>query len=98
MKRHLAMLAAVFVVGATAATVASARDSFAVSIGIPGFGFGYSAPGYGYGYVAPPVVAAPPVAYYGAPYYYPGPVVAYRGPYVRYYGGPYWRARYWRRY
>ena len=38
--------------GATLATTASARDSFAVSIGVPGVAFGYSNYGYGYGYVA----------------------------------------------
>jgi hypothetical protein len=88
MKRHLALLAAVFVVGIAAATTAAARDSFAVSIGVPGFGVGYAAPGYGYAYAAPP----PAPAYYGAPYpyYYPGPVV------YGYYG-PDWHHRYWHR-
>jgi hypothetical protein len=94
MKRHLAMLAAVLVVGATVATTAVARDSFAISIGAPGFGVGYANGGYGYAYVAPPVVASPPAAYYGAPYPYAYPRVVY-GP--RYYG-PYWRYRYWHRY
>ena len=92
MKRHLALLAAVFVVGIAAATTAAAHDSFAISIGGPGFGVGYANGGYGYAYAAPPVVAAPPPVYYGAPYpyYYPGRV-AYG------YYGPYWRHRYWHR-
>jgi hypothetical protein len=103
MRRHVAVLAALFVVGATVATAASARDSFAVSIGVPGFGVGYSTRGYGYAYAAPPVAYPPPVAYsppvaYAAPYPYygPAPVVVYAGPYGRYYH-PYWRARYWHR-
>jgi hypothetical protein len=92
MKRHLALLAAVSVVGIAAATTASARDSFAVSIGVPGFGVGYAPGGYGYAVAAPPV-AVPAPAYYGAPYAYayPGPVV-YGGYY-----GPYWHHRYWHR-
>lgn len=97
MRRHVAVLAALFFVGATVATAASARDSFAVSIGVPGFGVGYSTGGYGYAYAAPPVVYSPPVAY-AAPYPYYGPAVSvvYGRPYVRYYH-PYWRGRYWRR-
>jgi len=78
--------------GATLATTASARDSFAVSIGVPGVGFGYSNYGYGgyggYGYVAP----AP--AYYYAPpaysYYYAPPPV-----YRPYYYTPYAYYRHW---
>ena len=34
--------------GATLATTAAARDSFAVSIGVPGVTFGYSNYGYSY--------------------------------------------------
>jgi hypothetical protein len=93
MKRHLAMLAAVLVVGVTAATAAAARDSFAVSIGAPGFGVGYASGGYGYAVVAPPVAVAPSAVYYGAPYPYVYPARFY-GPYSR----PYWRYRYWHRY
>ena len=48
MKRYLVLLA-LLLVGAVAAGTAAA-NSFAVSIGVPGFGFGYAAPGYGYGY------------------------------------------------
>jgi len=48
MKRHLGMLAAVLVIGAAASTTAGARDSFAISIGVPGLGVGYSTAGYGY--------------------------------------------------
>lgn len=90
MKRTLNILAAALVVGVAATGSAAAHDSFAISIGAPGFGVGYATGGYGYAY------AAPPVSYYGAPYY-PAPVV-YGGPFVRYYrGGPYWGYRYWRR-
>jgi len=96
----IAAAAALAIGSATVATTASARDNFAVSIGVPGFGVGYSNYGpYGrsYVYAAPPVVYAPPVAYYGAPYYsgYYGPRVVYARPYV--YHRPYWRAHYgWR--
>jgi hypothetical protein len=88
MKRHHAMLAAVLVVGVTAATTAAARDSFAVSIAAPGFGVGYATGGPAYAVVAPPVVAPPAV------YVYPAPVVY--GPRFAGYYGPYWH-RYWRR-
>jgi hypothetical protein len=78
MTRRIATLLAVAVLavgGATLATSASARDSFAVSIGVPGVAFGYS--NYGY---------APAYSYYYAPppYYYAPPVVAYYGPYGYY--------------
>ena len=98
MKRHLGMLAVAFVVGVAAAGTAAARDSFAISIGGPGFGVGYATGGYGHAYVTPAVVALPPVVNYGAayPYYYAAPRVAY-GPYVRY-SGAYVRYRYGRRY
>jgi len=69
MKRHLGMLAAVFVVGVTVATTAAARDSFAISIGAPGFGVGYATGGAGFAVVAPPVVA-PPVVMPPAVYVY----------------------------
>ena len=95
MKRNLALLAAVLIVGVAASGSAAARDTFAVSIGVPGVAVGYSTPGYGYAVAVPPVVAAPPAVYYGAPYpsYYPGRVV-----YAGYgYYGPYGRYRYWRR-
>ncbi len=99
MKRHLAKLAAVLVVGVAASGTAAAHDAFAVSIGVPGFGVGYSSPGVGYAYAAPAVVAAPPAAYYPTPYaysyYYPARPVVY-GPYVGYYGR-YGRYRYWHR-
>jgi hypothetical protein len=99
----IAATAALAIGSATVATTALARDNFAVSIGVPGFGVGYSNYGH-YGrsfvYAAPPVVYAPPVAYYGAPYYSGYPVVycprvVYGRPYV--YARPYWRAHYgWR--
>jgi hypothetical protein len=97
MKRRIAMLAAVFVVGVGAATAASARDSFAISIGAPGFGIGYSSRGYGFAYAAPPVVYSPPAVYAPYPYSYYAPAAVYGGPYVSYYR-PYARYRYWHRY
>jgi len=105
MKLLLATIAAATALAigtATVATTASARDNFAVSIGLPGFAVGYSNYGrfgHSYVYAAPPVVYAPPVAYYGAPVVYSpvvyGPRVVYVRPYV--YHRPYWRAHYgWR--
>ncbi|TMG86661.1 MAG: hypothetical protein E6H74_02730 [Betaproteobacteria bacterium] len=47
MKRRIAMIAAAAVLlagGATVATTASARDSFSISIGAPGFAVGYATP------------------------------------------------------
>jgi hypothetical protein len=76
--------------GATLATTASARDSFAVSIGVPGVAFGYSNYGYGYGYAAPYSYYAPAPAYYGPP------VVAYYQPYGYYHHyRPYGYYRHW---
>ena len=109
MKHRIATIAAaglLLVGGATIASTASARDSFSVSIGVPGFAVAYGNRGYygGYygGYYAPPAVAyAPPVAYapyydvYGAPVVY-GPRVVYSRPYYRPYYRPY-RAHYWYR-
>ncbi len=84
MKRHLAMLAALLVLGVAAIGTASAHTAFAISIGVPGVA-----------YAPPPVVAAPAPAYYGPayayPYYYPA------GPVVYGYYGPYGRYRYWHR-
>ena len=105
MKLRLATIAAATALAigtATVATTASARDNFAVSIGLPGFAVGhsnYGRFGHSYVYAAPPVVYAPPVAYYGAPVVYSpvvyGPRVVYVRPYV--YHRPYWRAHYgWR--
>jgi len=99
MKHRIATIAAASVLLAGAATIAStasARDSFSVSIGVPGFAVGYANPGY----YAPPVVYAPPVSYapyyaYGAPVVY-GPRVVYSRPYYRPYYRPY-RAHYWYR-
>jgi hypothetical protein len=100
MKHRIATIAAAGLLlagGATIASTASARDSFSVSIGVPGFAVGYA----NRGYYAPPVVYAPPVSY--APYYYGAPVV-YGGPVVYgprvVYSRPYYRqyhARYWYR-
>lgn len=104
MKRSIATLAAaaVLVGGATLASSASARDSFSISIGGPGYAVGYSNRGYApsySGYYAPPVVySAPAYGYdygYSAPYYAPpvvvSPAVVYRAPYaVAYVGRPYY--------
>src|SRR6266480_5234220 len=87
MKHRIATIAAAGLLlagGATFASTASARASFSVSIGVPGFAVGYG----NRGYYAPPVVYAPPVAYapysyyYDAPVYYEAPVVY--GPRVVY--------------
>src|ERR1700674_3611957 len=102
MKGNIATIAgAALLLGkATVASIASARDSFSVSIGVPGFAVGYG----NRGYYAAPVVYAPPVAYapysyyYDAPVYYCAPVVygprfVYGRPYYR----PYYHARSWHR-
>jgi hypothetical protein len=103
MKHRIATIAAAGLLlagGATIASTASARDSWSVSIGVPGFAVGYG----NRGYYAPPVVYAPPVAYAPYSYYYDAPVV-YGGPvvygsrvvYGRPYYRPYYHARYWHR-
>ncbi len=104
MKHRIATIAAAALLlgGATIASTASARDSWSVSFGVPGFAVGYG----NRGYYAPPVVYAPPVAYapyssyyydapvaYGAPVVY-GPRFVYGRPYYRPYR-PYYHARYW---
>src|SRR4030088_1985607 len=97
MKHRIATIAAAGLLlagGATVASTASARDSFSVSIGVPGFAVGYG----NRGYYAPPVVYAPPVAYAASPYYYGAPAV-YGAPlvygprvvYSRAYYRPYYR-------
>ena len=96
MKRHRALLAALFVVGATAATAAAAHNSFAVSIGAPGFAVGYASGGFGFAVAAPPVLAAPPAVYSGPAYPYVVPAPVIYGPRFAGYYGPYWRHRYWR--
>ena len=111
MKQRIAKIAAagLLVAGTAAfASTASARDSFNVSIGVPGFAIAYGNRGYygGYygsyygGYYAPPPVAYAPYYYdapavYGAPVVY-GPRVVYSRPYYRPYYRPY-RAHYWYR-
>jgi len=86
MKRYLTSVAVVAALAGTAVFASSAMaNSFAVSIGTPGFAVGYS--NYG-GYVsayAPPPVYYAPTPYYGPAYYgstYYGPPVAFS-----YYGG-----------
>jgi hypothetical protein len=92
MNRRMIILAtAALLVGGVAATsTASASSNFAVSIGLPGFGVGYSSNGVGFvaaapgpfaaPYYAPPVVTyVRPVAVLPAPWY---------RPYARYYRAP----------
>jgi hypothetical protein len=79
--------AALLVGGATLATTASARDSFSISIGGPGYAVGYSnrgyAPAYRAGYYPAPVYAAP--AYAPPVVYSPAPVYSYYGYTAPYY-------------
>ena len=100
MKRHLAILAAATLVAGSAVFAGSAlANSFAVSIGAPGFAVGFSNHG---GYVAaavPPVYAAPvyaaPYPYYApAPVYYSAPVV-YGRPGFYHRPWPYRHYRHW---
>jgi hypothetical protein len=96
MRRYLTALAVVVALGgAIAFSSTAAANSFAVSIGGPGFAVGYSNHG---GYVA--AYAPPPVYYAPAPYYRPyspayypsyGPTVVYGGYY-----GPVHHHRYYR--
>ena len=67
-------VAALLAGGIAATSTASANSTFAVSIGLPGFGVGYASNGFG-------VVAAAP-RFYGAPYFAPPPVVTYAPPVV----------------
>jgi hypothetical protein len=89
MTRRIAALAAAALVavgGATLASSASARDSWSVSIGVPGVAYGYSTYGYAPYYYAP------------APAYYYGPPVVYRPyyrPYYYSYYGPRVYYRHW---
>jgi hypothetical protein len=93
MKHRIATVAAATLLlagGLTMASSASAGGHVSVAIGLPGFAIGY-----GPGYYAPPLVAyAPPVTYYGAPYFgaYAAAPVVY-GPRVVY-GYPYYRPYY----
>jgi len=84
MKRSLAAVAAL---AGGLAVMAPAAQAARVSIGI---GLGYPA------YVAPPpVVYAPPAAYYGAPAYYAAPPVVVEPGYWWYdeWGHRHWRHR-----
>ncbi len=111
MKYRIATIAAasLLLAGTTLAGTASARDSFSVSIGVPGFAATYGNRGYydgnygGYygGYYSPaPVIYAPPVVYAPRPYYYEyeAPVVYAPAPVVYgprvVYGRPYYRPYY----
>ena len=93
MKRIVTLLAAAGVVaGTTLFAPGALANSFAVSIGAPGFAVGYSNHGgYVAAYAPPPVYYAPPAYYpYYDPYYVAAPVyygapVVYGG--VTYYGG-----------
>src|SRR5215831_15112555 len=86
MKRIVTLLAAAGVVaGAALFSTAALANSFAVSIGAPGFAVGYSNHG---GYVSAYV---PPPTYYAPPAYYPYdtyPYGAYYSPAPAYYGAP----------
>jgi len=92
MRRCLTSLAAVAVVaGAAVFAPGALANSFAVSIGVPGFAVGYANHGgYVAAYAPPPVYYAPAYPYYG-PAYVPAPPVYYRPPVVyggvAYYGG-----------
>ena len=92
-RRMITLAAAALLVGGVAASsTASANGNFAVSIGLPGFGVGYSSNGFGFVAAAPrPFVApyyAPPVVTYVAPVaVLPAPAPWYR-PYGRYYRAP----------
>jgi hypothetical protein len=82
MTRRIAALAAAVLLGvggATLATSASARDSWSVSIGVPGVAYGY---GYAPYYAPAPVYYGPPVVY--QPYYRPYYRHYYYGPHVYY--------------
>jgi hypothetical protein len=95
MKRTLASVA---VIAALSAAVVyaptAAANSFAISIGLPGFAAGYSsAGGYVAAYPAPPVVYAPAPVYYARPYPYYRPPFAYYGgyrPWSRHYVYRHW--------
>ena len=101
MKRIVTLLAAAGVVaGATFFAPAALANSFAVSVGAPGFAVGFSNHGgYVAAYAPPPVYYAPPAYYPPYTYYAPAPVyygapVVYGG--VTYYGHrPYYRHRHW---
>jgi hypothetical protein len=99
-RRRIAAVAVAAIVGlggAALATSASARDSFSVSVGVPGVAVGYSN-----GYVPPPYYVAPaqaPAYVAPAPYYYGyGPTVVYTPvyqPYYRHYHAPHVYYRHW---
>ena len=93
-RRMITLAAAALLVGGVAATsTASANGNFAVSIGLPGFGVGYSSNSFGFvaaaprplvaPFYAPPVVTyVPPVAVWSAPapWYRPYAHAYYRAP------------------
>ena len=97
MKRVLTAVAALTVLGTAAFAPSASANSFAVSIGGPGFAVGYSNHGgYVAAYAPPPVYYAPP-AYYGLyPYgYYVPPVVYGRAAYYRPWPRAYYPYRHW---
>ena len=100
MRSYLKPLAAVAVVaGAAAFATGALANSFAVSIGAPGFAVGYSNHGgYVAAYAPPPAYYAPPAysPYYApAPVYYGAPVVYRRAYYGGYRPWPYRNYRHW---
>lgn len=88
MKRYRTSLAVIAALAGTAVFASSAMaNSFAVSIGTPGFAVGYSNyGGYVSAYAPPPAYYAPAPSPYYAPTYYGPPVVyGYSGGYRPYY-------------
>ena len=97
MRRFPTSLAGAFLfAGAIAFAPSALANSFAISIGVPGFAVGYTNHGgYAAAYAPPPVVRyGPPVYYAPAPAYY-GARVAY-GRVVYYDGYRPWSYHYYR--
>ena len=92
-RRMITLAAATLLVGGVAATsTVSASSNFAVSIGLPGFGVGYSSNGFGFVAAAPRPFAAPfyaprVVTFVPPVAVLPAPTPWYR-PYARYYRAP----------
>ena len=92
-RRMIALSAAALLVGGVAATsTASANSNFAVSIGLPGFGVGYSNSGFGFVAAAPRPFAAPFFAPPFVTYVPPVAVLPAPAPWYRPYARSYYRA------